>query len=412
MSDQKPDWAMSKREVEDKARAEAGLAPRKRRGWLWALGIVLLLAAGGGWFVLSGQFGAMQIARAEATAQAEEEAAARAARAKVMQIAPYEVTRVEKALLREELKVTGTLTPARKVHLSAEVSARVIEVSARAGDRVRKGDVLVQFDVDALETQLRQARSNAKATEVQLALAQSEFDRTQNLVERGLAAPATLDRSRSSLDQLTAALAAQKTMVVSAERALANATVSAPFDGVVSERRVDAGGFVGAGSPLFTIVDLASLEVDATAPVAKAPLLSIGQKVEVRVEGFGERRFEGAIERISPVAIAGTRMLPVFVSISNEDGALRGGMFASGTITTEAREGAIGLPVGAVRNTGDGSHVIVIVDGKAERRDVELAREWFAGRVVEIASGLEPGDLVLTEPLPEVTPGTPVELTE
>ncbi|GKY88060.1 efflux RND transporter periplasmic adaptor subunit [Sinisalibacter aestuarii] len=408
----KPDWAMSKRERENAARVAAGQPPKKRRRWIFWLIVLVVLVAGAGWFVQSGQFAEMQAQRAAAEAEAQAEADARAARAAIIQLAPFEVTAVAPSTLVETLKITGSLAPARQVHISSEVTARVESVAVREGERVELGDVLVRFDTEALDIALTQARANAEATRVQLEKARTDFERTQDLVERGLSASNTLTAVRSALDQLTATLAAQDTLVASAQRSRDNALVRAPFSGVVSVRAVDPGEFAATGSALVTLVDLTSLEVEANAPVAYAPDLAPGLDVDLTVEGFGDRVFRGKVERVSPVALEGSRMLPVYVALENETGELRGGMFASGRIVLEARADGIGVPAGALRHDAEGAHVIVVAGDKVERRAVEVGRSWDAGAVIEIASGLEPGDMVVTEPLPELQPGDTVELVE
>jgi len=408
----KPDWAMSKRERETAAREEAGQAPNKRRRWIFWLIVLVALAGGAAWFVQSGQLAALQARRAETQAQAAAEAEARATRAATMQLAGFEVRKLAPRTLMETLKITGSLAPVRQVRLSSEVSAKVVSVAVRAGDAVKAGDVLVEFDAAALDIQLDQVRATAEATRVQLDQARADFERTKDLAERGLAATNTLDRTRSTLDQLTATLAAQETMVANAQRARDNALVVAPFDGVVSSRSVDPGQFVATGSPLVNVVDLASLEVQASAPVAYAPDLAPGLDVDITVEGFGERVFRGQVERLSPVALEGSRMLPVFISLGNETGELRGGMFASGRIVLEARAGGLGIPAGALRRDAEGPHVLVVDEGRVHRRAVEIARSWDAGAVLEVAAGLAPGDMVVTEPLPELRPGDAVELVE
>jgi RND family efflux transporter MFP subunit len=408
----KPDWAMNKREMAAAERVAQGLAPKKRRWWLWPL-IVLVLAGGaGGYFYQTGQLQALIDAREAAREAAAAEEAARAARPPLLQLAPFEVATAAQMELRETLKATGSLAPARQLHLSAEVSGRVITVNGQPGDAVSEGDVLVQFEVDGLESQLAQALANAKATQAQLDLARTEYERTQDLVDRGLSASNALDRSRANLDQLTASLAAQTTMVENARRSLDRATVTAPFDGVISARSIDPGQFVGAGSPLMNVVDLTRLEVEATAPVSFAPQLAPGQRVELKVEGFGDRIFTGQVERLNPVAIEGSRMLPVYVSLENEGGELRGGMFASGRIVLETKSGGLGVPSGALHRDVDGQYVIVVTDGMTMRRAVEVVRTWDGGTIVEIASGLEPGEVVVAEPLPELKPGMQIELVE
>lgn len=408
----KPDWAMNKRERENAERIAAGDKPKRSRAiYFW---LVIFLAAAGGfaWFVQSGRLDELKANRAAAKVEAQAEAAARAARAATIQLAPFEVTTIAPETLMETLKITGSLAPVRQVRLSSEVSAKIDAVEVRAGDAVHKGDVLVRFDTEALDIQLTQVGANAEATRVQLEQARTDFGRTKDLVGRGISATNTLDKARSALDQLTATLAAQETLVANAQRARDNALVTAPFDGVVSQRSVDPGQFVGTGTPLVTVVDLSSLEVEATAPVANAPDLAPGLSVDFTVEGFGDRVFTGTVERLSPVALEGSRMLPVYVSLSNESGELRGGMFASGRIVLEAKADGIGVPAGALRRDAAGDHVIVIENNIAVRRPVELGRTWDGGAVLEITSGLAPGDVVVTEPLPELRPGDSVELVE
>lgn len=408
----KPDWAMSKRERENATRGADGKPPKKGRGWIVWLVLLLALAGGAGWFVQSGGLAKVQADRAAAEADAAAEAEARAVRAATMQLAPFEVVTVAPSTLMETLKITGSLAPSRQVHLSSEVTAKVERVAVRAGDAVKIGDVLVEFDTAGLDIQLNQAKANAEATRVQLDQARTDFERTQDLVDRGLAPQNSLTAARSALDQLTASLTAQETMVATAQRARDNALVRAPFDGVISDRAVDPGAFVATGSPLLSIVDLSSLEVEATAPVAYAPDLAPGLAVDLTVEGFGGRIFAGKVDRLSPVAMEGTRMLPVFVSLDNETGELLGGMFASGKIVLEARADGLAVPAGALRRDAEGEHVLVVKDGKAERRGVEIARSWDAGALLEVAAGLAPGDIVVSEPLPELRPGDAVELLE
>ena len=409
-TDTKPDWAMNRRERDAAARAAKGLPPKKSRRWIVWLVIVAALAAGAAWFVASGRLAEMQTERAASAAEAAAEAEARAARAAIIQLAPYEVRRIEPATLKETLKITGSLAPVRQLQLTSEVSAQVTNVTARPGDEVFRGQTLVAFDSDTLQNQLDQAQATAQATRVQLDQAQSDYDRTESLVNRGLQAANTLEKARSALDQLTATLAAQETQVVSARRALDRANVTAPFDGVVSARNVEPGQVVAAGSPLMTLVDMSSLEVEATAPVSFAPELAKGQAVDLTVEGFGDRVFDGKVARLAPVAIEGSRMLPVFVSLDNPGGELRGGMFASGRIVLESRAGGLAIPAGALRQDADGPYVLVIADDKAERRAVGIGRSWDGGVLLEVESGLAAGDLVVIEPLPELAAGDSVTL--
>lgn len=412
----KPEWAMSRRQRDIQMQKMNGVSPRRRRRWPWfAVAAAMVI---GSYF--ANELGAFDPFKARVTqARADREAAASDAEAVLadsvegaMQLAEFEVYRIAPANLRESLRVTGSLAPARQLHVSAEVSARIERIDVRAGDSVRTGDLLVKFDVESLSGQLEQQRSTVEATRAQLALAKADLERTESLVERELSPASALERARSSVSQLVSTLAAQETLVRNAELNIEHATILAPFDGVISERRVDPGQFVGAGTGLVSIVDLAFLEFIATAPVSRSASIESGQTVELTVEGFGNRVFEGQVERISPITVEGTRMLPVYVGLANPDSLLRGGMFASGELVLEVANDVISVPVSAVREDVQGSFVLAISDGIAERRAVEVKRRWNGGRVIEIGQGLRAGDVIVAEPMPELRAGTPVELLE
>jgi RND family efflux transporter MFP subunit len=401
----KPDWAMKKRE---KARAEATAAGEKpkRRKWPWIVLLLLIAAAGGGYYYAqeNGLLPEPPMPVAEEEPEAPSEP--------ITRLAAFEVETVEPRTLTDTLRVTGSLTPARQVHLSAEVSARLVDVNVRAGDAVSEGETLAQFDVAALTNQLAQAQSNAEATRAQVSQAQTDFERTQTLVERDLAAPNALDQARTCSSPVRAQLAAQETAVETARTALEKATVTAPFDGVIAERQVDAGAFVGTGSPLFTIVDLASLEFEATVPVSRSAEIAAGQRVALKVEGFGDRIFDGEVERISPMAIEGSRMLPVFVTLGNPGGQLRGGMFASGQIALDRKEDALSVPVAALRRDSNGAYVLAIDGDRLERVNVEPVREWADGTRIEIADDALEGRTIVAAGLSQLRDGQKINLAE
>ncbi|NIZ08433.1 efflux RND transporter periplasmic adaptor subunit [Pseudooceanicola sp. HF7] len=396
-SPSKPDWALNKRERKAREREEAGLPPKKRRGWLVLVVLVILVGAGGYVFTQT---------QGQEVAETAEPAENRI----VLQLTRAELLEIQPTLLRDTVKVTGSLTPLRREHISSEVTGRLEQVFVRAGDRVEEGDPLIQIDVETLRNQLEQQRATAEATRAQLRLAQNQLDRTQSLVNRGLTASSELERDQAQVDQLQASLKAQEQLVATAESSLDHAAITAPFAGVVSERSVDPGAYVSPGTDLLTIVDLTQLEFEAAAPVRYAPTIKSGMAVELTVEGVGDTQFAGEVSRISPVAIAGTRMLPVFVLMDNENALLRGGMFASGRLIIDEKPGAIGVPYGAVHEDAAGSYVMKKVDDLVERQDIEIARNWDGGRMIEIAEGLQPGDVIVSENLEQLRPGAEIQI--
>lgn len=400
---EKPDWAMSRRQRENARRKRAGLKPL-RPIWPWVLLVLVLLAAGGGWYYQTQIVPTLPVAEVAAP-EPEVEIDSR------MQVNPYEYATVAPQTLRRTVRVTGTLQPSQKAEIAAEASGRVDSVTLRPGDRVAAGDVLLQVDVEQLRLQLDLQRSNAEATRAQLTLAEAQLERSQALVERGVATTSDLDQARTSVEGLRAQVSALTDQVSAAELSLSKATVIAPFAGIVSARSVEPGQIVTTGTPLFTVVDLSTVELVGNAAISASALIAPGQTVAVTVDGIAGHAFEGTVARINPLATEGSRTIPVYVTIANENGQLLGGMFATGEIVVAEAADAIAVPAEAVREDREGAYVVTIRDGTAVRSAVETGDTW-AGDLVQITSGLAAGDVVITAALPELTPGDDVVLVE
>lgn len=399
MSDtsKKPAWA--RRDDADAATDTPG-TPRRRR-WLVPLVLLIALVAAGA-YVLSDR---------ETPAEPGAEAPV-AERQPVMQLLPSELTELERRPLRETIRVTGSLDPTRKLEIPAEVSGRIDEVTRQPGDAVEAGEVLVRIGIDTLTNQLEQQRASAEATRAQLELAQADYERTQSLVNRGVATVSNLDSQAAQVRQLEANLAAQERQVANAEDALEKATITAPFDGIVADRAVDPGAYVSPGTPLMTVVDLSNLTLEGVVPVLYAPMIRAGQTGRITVDGLGDRQFTGTVDRVAPVATSGTRMLPIYASVDNPDNTLRGGMFASGVLVLEQVEDAIGIPAAALREDDEGRYVLKLDGEQVVRQPVEIARSWDDGRLYEVTSGLAAGDVIVNAAMERLRPGMQVTLVE
>ncbi|MFD2647982.1 efflux RND transporter periplasmic adaptor subunit [Devosia albogilva] len=397
----KPEWAKTRREREREALAAAGLTRRRR--WPWILLVLVILAAVAAAVFFMGQ--GQQPAAPEAPAEEQP-----AETPTVMQLRQDEVLTVEPQRLENLVRITGSIAPVRQTQVSSEVNGQISEVLVRAGDRVEEGDVLVQVDISNLELQLNQARATAEATRAQLSTAENELARTQDLISRGLAPSSGLEQAQGTVNQLRASLVALEQQVAGAENALANATVTAPLTGIVSVRAVEPGQTVAAGTPLVTVVDLSSVEVVAAAPVGTAAQIERGQTVRITVEGLAGRTFEGEVDRINPVAQEGTRTIPVYVALDNTDGLLRGGMFVTGNIVVDAVEQAIAVPAAAIREDAEGPYVLKLEGEAVVRQPVEAGEVWSTNRLTEIRSGLVAGDVIVSAVLPQLVPGTQIQM--
>lgn len=391
----KPEWAQSRREKDNAQRIAQGLKPR-RRIWPW---IILAIIAVG--------VAAMVFLRP--APEPVEEVAETAAVAK--QIRQSETTTIAPETLRETVKVTGTLVPGHQADVASQASGRVMAVMVRPGDAVNEGDVLAQIDRAPLELQLNQQRATADATRAQLVSSRQQLERTEELARQGLASPSALEQARSSTEALEANLAALDSAVASAELALANATVKAPLTGIVASRSVDPGQTVQAGTPLFNIVNLEQMEFEAAASVNSSARVAAGQSVTVSVTGLDGREFTGEVSRVNPVAVSGTRTVPIYIALDNPEGALRGGMFATGYIVVSEQNDALAVPASALREDAEGRFVLKLVDDTLVRQAVEPAREWNRGRMVEV-TGIANGDVIVSAPLPDLDAGDAYTLVE
>ncbi|MBK1794644.1 efflux RND transporter periplasmic adaptor subunit [Devosia sp. WQ 349] len=389
----KPEWAQSKFDKMNEERIAQGLKPKKKVLRWAVLGVIVV---GGAAFMLTRP-------QPEAPAVVEDTTAV------AKQLIPTEIVEIAPTTLKQSVKVTGSLVPGHQASVSAQASGRVLSVTVSPGDAVNEGDVLAEIDRATLEIQLNQQRATAEATRIQLSNSRQQLERTEELARQGLTSPSALEQARSATAALESNLAALENGVAAAEIALDNATVRSPLSGVVSARSVEPGQIIGAGTPLFTVVNLDSMEFQASASVNSSALVTAGQPVAVSVNGVSGKAFEGKVVRVNPVATAGTRTVPMYIEINNVDGILRGGMFAVGEVTVAEKPDAIALPTAAVREDADGEFVLALNNGTLERKAIEVGAAWDRGRIVEV-TGLTVGESVIAAALSEVSAGDTYEL--
>lgn len=392
----KPEWALTRRELKKRALLAAGIQPAM---WAGAAVVVVSLAV----FVLP-QFLAPQ-------ASTPAEAAAPAADV-VKRLLTIDVATAAPATLSETLKATGSLAPRRSIAIASQVNGTLKSVDVRIGDRVKAGDVLATVDVETSQIQLNQQRSTAAATRAQLAQAENQLERTLRLADSGLTPSATVESEKASIQALKANLAALEAQVEAAELVIRNATITAPFDGIVAARSIEPGQLITSGAALFNLVDLSMMEMTAYVPVSASPKLSPGQGVTLTVEGLPEQSFAATVEGVSPVAAQGTRTVPVLISVPNPGGQLRGGMFASGRITIEEASAQFAVPEAAVREDAEGRYLLKIIDGALVRQPVEIVRNWTSSRMTQLSSGLAAGETYVSGQLDDLKPGMRVTVVE
>ena len=322
-----------------------------------------------------------------------------------LQFMPSDLTYVESRPLARWLPVSGTLQPMRQAVVKAKVAGDVLQITVREGDTVQAGQVLARIDTTDLQSRLVDRVGALESARAQLALAEKTRGMNVRLLNDKFISQNAFDSAESSFSVAKGNVKSMEAQVQLAQNALKDALAVAPLSGIVAKRHVQPGEKVPMEAPLVTVVDLKDLEVQALVPAVDVPELRIGMPVDFAVDGFGERRFTGRVERINPSTEAGTRAILVYVSLPNNDAALRAGMFATGRIALAASAPAPTLPATAIRTEAGQSYVWAIDNGKLVRRIVLLGRRDETS--VEIKTALAATVPVLASKFDNLKDGAP-----
>lgn len=275
---------------------------------------------------------------------------------------------------------TGSLMASRNARLYNQEEGQVLEVRVHEGDRVKKGDLLLLLDDRLLQAQLEKAQATSRQ-------ARLDLKRLSNLVKRRAVSEEEQTRAATALE---VALAEQKLL----ETRLRYTRISAPFDGVISQRRVEPGDVVARYSHLLSLLDPQSLVVELQVSELLLPQLAIDDPVSLQIDALGGERFPGRILRIHPQLDARTRQGVVEVAPDPVPAGARAGQFARASFSTR-QTARILVPFHALQRDRQGEFLYLVgADQKAEQRRVRSGLRIADS--VEIIEGLEPGDKVIT----------------
>jgi multidrug efflux system membrane fusion protein len=290
----------------------------------------------------------------------------------------------------------------------------------QAGDAVRRGTVLASVREADYRERLHQAESSLKEAEASLAKATLDLKRAEALFAAQSLTKPDLDAAVAAADAGAARVASARANVNLAEIALRDCALVSPLDGVIVERRIEAGSLVGSGSVGFVVADLADVKAVFGVPDSLVHRVTPGQALHVTTEAFPGTMFDGRISAIAPAADAETRVFTVEVTIANRDGRLKPGMIGAIEIPTEARiastaPAAASVPLAAIVRSPenpDGYAVFVVLSG--ETGEVVRARSVTlgpaTGNAVTVLQGLQPGERVVVMGAALLTDGETVRV--
>ncbi|MCB1520588.1 MAG: efflux RND transporter periplasmic adaptor subunit [Hyphomicrobiaceae bacterium] len=319
-----------------------------------------------------------------------------AAAQKANQPVPVVAMTVQKIAFRDRVEALGTLRANESVAITSVVADTVNVIRFEDGDRVEKGQVLVEMTTAEEKAIADEARST-------LDEARSQFERSKSLTDRRLTPETVLDQRRRDFETARARVAA-------IDARLADRILKAPFAGRIGLRTVSTGALVSPGDVIARIEDDSVMKLDFSVPTTFLSALKVGLDIEARARGFDDQMFTGTVATIDNRVDEATRTIRVRALIPNPDRKLVPGLLMSIDLYKNPRM-SLSVREEALVPIGPDTYVFVITPGKnvVERRRIETGARRPG--IVEVIAGLEEGELVVTDGTVKLRPGAAVKVT-
>lgn len=310
------------------------------------------------------------------------------------------VTDSERADLVEERPISGELSATQRTRLSSNVEGQVQSLLAEAGQRVERGQALLQVDRQLSELDLEAARATRAEIRADLDDARRRLREAEELAQRDSIAQTDLRARESEVERQRAALARQESEVARQALLLQRHTLRAPFPGVVVRRMTDLGEWVEPGAAVFELVTVEQLRLELGVPQRYFGRIDSDTEARIDAEALDGEPLRTTVHEVIPDSDPDSRTFPVRIRLDNSDLRLTPGMSADATLLLDTgREGVV-VPRDALIRYSDGRVVVFAVgDGQGERTVTERQVETglaFDGRV-EITNGLESGTPVVIQ---------------
>jgi membrane fusion protein, multidrug efflux system len=326
-----------------------------------------------------------------------------------MLLSPEDLLTVSSSALASGPSITGSIEPERRADLRAEVPAVVLAVLKENGDPVKRGDLLVRLDQTAIRDSLTAAEASARAADQAYEQAERQFQRMSTLRQTGVVSTQQLEDVEIRRNTAQSDRAAARTRVVTARQQLARTEVRAPFDGIVSDRKVSAGDTAAVGKELLKVIDPSSLRFEGLVSADSIGEVRAGQHVWFKIHGFAAEDFTGVVTRVNPAANVTTRQVEVLVAFDDAKKQPNvAGLYAEGRIETQT-SAALSLPGASIIREGDNSFAWRVNGGKLSKVAVTLGERDARTGAFALRAGLNEGDKVLRFPSATLKDGQEVQ---
>ena len=312
-------------------------------------------------------------------------------------IAPQDIATIHSNAFASGPSITGTIQSERKADLRAEISSVVLQVLKENGEKVTKGDLLVRLDDTSIRDSLHSAQDSERAASQSLEQAQRQYERLKTLRGSGMASAQQLEDVEIKRNNSLSDLSAASTRTAQARQQLQRTEIRAPFDGIISDRKISNGDTAQIGKELIKVIDPTSVRFEGLVSADTVSQIQIGQAVLFSINGYPGQTFNGLVKRINPQANLITRQVEVLVSFKDKTLPLVSGLYAEGQIEA-ASITTLMVPDIAIVHNGDKASVWKIQGKAIHKIDIVLGpRDQRLGDYV-VKSGLNEGDLLLRSP--------------
>ena len=392
----------------------------KKRIWIPIL-LVIVLAGGG--FVFKQRLSANAANGANAANPAAVTGAKSSASNAVSALPTIEFNNNDLMVLAtgqiaRRIPLTGTLRPANQSLVKSKVAGEIVELVVKEGMSVKAGQVIARIDPVEYQWRVKEKEAQLQAAQAQLSQAQRTMENNKQLLEKNFISQNAFDNGRFSLDGAVGTRDAAVAQLTMARKSLKDSVVLAPLTGLIGERFAQVGEKVSPDNRIVSIIDLSRMEIEAPVPAGEIGAVSIGQQVTLTIEGIDKPQV-GKVVRINPGTQAGTRSVPIYLGLDNNDPRIRVGLFAQGQLVVGMRDGIITIPESALRDAAGRNFVYVLDKDKIAERDVELglrddsmpSANGSSG-VIEIKRGLNVGDRIVAVNLGPLRAGSLAKVVE
>ena len=308
----------------------------------------------------------------------------------------------------------GTIQGVRRVPLSTKMMGTVEALPVEEGDRVRAGQVLARIRSENVEAQRSQVQARLREARAARDNAETQFERIEALREQDSATEQEFDNAQTAYERAQATVEALEGRLAETEDMLTYATIEAPIDGYVVEKRAETGGLATPGRPLLVVETLDALKAVVQVPEHAVNRFAPGDSVTVRVGAAGDRVQPGVVAQVNPSGNRTSRQFEVHVRLpdgasaaATTEGGVKSGMYAE-VVHRTGTASTLTVPRAALVERGQLTGLYAVSDGRALLRWVRTGPR--RGDRVEVLSGLRPGETYVADARPRIADGQPVEV--